>query len=304
MCFLSKNAYICLSKLFENEKKTSFIMPAVNPFTIADKEQFVVGRSNFEFFRNHPCHCDGGAILLCTAGSAQITINIQHDNLVQNSVALLLPDSTLMFSDASSDFNLSYCIFSRTLFSEAGFRLDPSFFRFLSENPIALCTNENVKGAKGWMQLAAYTYADKENIFRNTIIRNRLQNVFMEIYDKVQRSKSRQRQVGTNRQAELFHKFISFVHAHCAGEREVAFYADKLCVTTRYLSAISQNVSGNSAKQIIDQMVLLEIKVLLESTTLSIQEIADRLHFPDQSYLGRYFKKHIGKSPTDYRNKK
>ena len=58
------------------------------------------------------------------------------------------------------------------------------------------------------------------------------------------------------------------------------------------------------AKEFIDRSVVLEIKMLLGSTELSVQEIAYRLHFPDQSYLGRFFKKHTGVSPTEFRNAK
>lgn len=83
----------------------------------------------------------------------------------------------------------------------------------------------------------------------------------------------------------------------------MAFYADKLCISTRYLSTIVQNVSHSSAKELIDKSVILEIKMMLQSTDLSVQEIAYRLHFPDQSYLGRYFKKRTGVSPTGYRRK-
>ena len=72
-------------------------------------------------------------------------------------------------------------------------------------------------------------------------------------------------------------------------------------ITPRYLSTIVQAVSGETAKNIIDKHVILEIKVLLESTELSIQEIANRLQFPDQSFFGRYFKKHTGISPMNYR---
>lgn len=57
------------------------------------------------------------------------------------------------------------------------------------------------------------------------------------------------------------------------------------------------------AKSIIDRHVILEIKALLQSTSLSIQEISNRLSFPDQSFFGRYFKKHTGKSPLQYRNR-
>ena len=108
----------------------------------------------------------------------------------------------------------------------------------------------------------------------------------------------------TNRQTELFHRFVALVHEHCTVEREVAFYADRLCISTRYLSTIVRNIAHRSAKELIDAAAVLEIKMLLQTTDLSVQEIAYRLRFPDQSYLGRYFRKHAGVSPTDFRSQK
>ena len=61
-------------------------------------------------------------------------------------------------------------------------------------------------------------------------------------------------------------------------------------------------LTKTTAKEFIDRAVVLEIKMLLKSSDLSVQEIAYRLHFPDQSYLGRFFKKHTGESPTEYRS--
>ena len=84
----------------------------------------------------------------------------------------------------------------------------------------------------------------------------------------------------------------------------MSYYADKLCISTRYLSTIVRSVAHSSAKEFIDRSVMLEIKMMLQSTDLSVQEIAYRLRFPDQSYLGRFFKKHAGESPTEYRNNK
>ena len=143
-------------------------------------------------------------------------------------------------------------------------------------------------------------------MFRNTIIKNRMQNLLLESYDKMQRFAARQHRVPetTTRQSELFHRFVALVHEHCAQEREVSFYADKLCISTRYLSTIVRSVAHSSAKEFIDRSVMLEIKMMLQSTDLSVQEIAYRLRFPDQSYLGRFFKKHAGESPTEYRNNK
>ena len=65
----------------------------------------------------------------------------------------------------------------------------------------------------------------------------------------------------------------------------------------------SQIVLYQPDESIIDRHVILEIKALLQSTSLSIQEISNRLSFPDQSFFGRYFKKHTGKSPLQYRNR-
>ncbi|MGN3984324.1 helix-turn-helix domain-containing protein, partial [Bacteroides fragilis] len=91
------------------------------------------------------------------------------------------------------------------------------------------------------------------------------------------------------------------VHEYCCSQRDVVFYAGKLCISTKYLTSICRSLTGHSAKKVIDDFTALEIKVLLQSTDLSIQEIADRLNFPDQSYLGRYFKRHEGVSPMEYR---
>lgn len=277
-------------------------MSHVNPIAIPEGELFVVGESDFSAFYDHPSRCACGAFLLVKAGKADATVNLHHGTVGVETVMLLLPDSILMFSDATPDFRVSYCAFTRDLFAEAGFRLDPSFFRFLGENPILVRNDQNVKGAQGWMQMAAYIYNDRENMFRNTIMKNRLQNIFLEMYDKLQRNMKCQPKQGTNRQLELFHRFIALVHEHCNAEREVSFYADRLCITTRYLSAIVRNVTSESVKEIIDRMVMLEIKMLLQSTDLPIQEIAYRMHFPDQSYFGRYFRKHTGHSPSAYRS--
>lgn len=281
-------------------------MSSINPIITTPEEQFVVGESDFAFFGNYATRCASGAILFCREGSAEATVNQYQGAVRRNTLILLLPGSLLMLTDRSEDFRVTFCAFSRDLFAEAGGRLEPAFFRALRDRPISYPPERIVEGAAIWFQMAAYTYRDRGNIFRNTIIKNRLQNVLMEIYDKLQRFASRQHRmpVHTTRQNELFHRFVSLVHEYASTQREVSFYADRLCISTRYLSTIVRNVVHTSAKEFIDRSAVLEIKLLLQSTDLSVQEIAYRLHFPDQSYLGRYFKKQTGTSPTEYRNTK
>ena len=222
------------------------------------------------------------------------------------SLVLVLPGTVLLLTRRTADFRMSYCVFSRELFAEAGFRLDPDYFRVMAECPISNPPARILEGALHWFRMAEYTYRDRGNKFRNIIIKNRLQNVLLEICDKIQRFSLQRPQTSgtTNRQTELFHRFVALVHEHCTVEREVAFYADRLCISTRYLSTIVRNIAHRSAKELIDAAAVLEIKMLLQTTDLSVQEIAYRLRFPDQSYLGRYFRKHAGVSPTDFRSQK
>ena len=280
------------------------IMSQVNPIITTPEEQFVVGESDFAFFDNYACRIEGGAFLFCRSGSAQASVNQYQGEVRRNTMVLLLPGSILLLTDRTEDFRVTFCAFSRDLFAEAAFRLDPSFFRTLGERPISYPPARVVEGAAIWFQMAAYTYRDRNNVFRNTIIKNRLQNVLLESYDKMQRFAARQPRTpeATTRQTDLFQRFVALVHEYCSQEREVAFYADKLCISTRYLSTIVRSVARSSAKEFIDRAVILEINMMLQSTDLSVQEIAYRLRFPDQSYLGRFFKKHTGESPTEYRN--
>lgn len=285
--------------------KNELYMAEYNPIMTTPEEQFVVGDTDLRYFEEHSCRTEGGAILFCRRGSATVTVDQLRDRVTRDTLLLLLPGSILHLNERTDDFRVRFCAFSLELFSEAAYRLDPSFFHILHEHVIIRLPDRIIEGVRNWFQMASYTYRDRGNIFRNTIIRNRLQNVLLEAFDKTQRfAPDVHSQTGTTRQADLFQRFVALVHEHCTEQREVAFYADRLCISTRYLSTIIRSVAHSTAKEFIDRSVVLEIKMLLGSTELSVQEIAYRLHFPDQSYLGRFFKKHTGVSPTEFRNAK
>ena len=83
--------------------------------------------------------------------------------------------------------------------------------------------------------------------------------------------------------------------------RSVSFYSNKMFLTAKHLSTVVKEVSGKTASEWIDSLVILEAKALLKSSELSIQEIADELHFANQSFFGKYFKHHTGMAPKEYR---
>ena len=103
------------------------------------------------------------------------------------------------------------------------------------------------------------------------------------------------------RAIDIYNRFVSLVAEHYHSAHDVAFYADRLCITTRYLSQITDRVVGKSPKQIIADYLLSEAKTYLDTTRLSIQEVADRLGFSSQALFCKFFKSQEKTSPSDYR---
>ena len=111
--------------------------------------------------------------------------------------------------------------------------------------------------------------------------------------------------------AETFHHnhnriieaFINLVQQHFRKERFLEFYSSILEITPKHLSRTLKSMTGITAVEWIDRYVILEAKVLLKSSNLSIQQISNDLNFSSQSFFGKYFKKHVGMSPKEFRNK-
>jgi AraC-like DNA-binding protein len=106
-----------------------------------------------------------------------------------------------------------------------------------------------------------------------------------------------------SRREELLSQFIDLIEANFKTERAVNFYAEKLFVTPKHLSAVLKEISGKTAGEWIDHRVILEAKLLLRTTGMNIQEISVALNFSNQSFFGKYFKHLTGLSPREYRNR-
>lgn len=101
----------------------------------------------------------------------------------------------------------------------------------------------------------------------------------------------------------IFSEFQHLLLLHFRTERSVNFYAEKLFITPKHLSAVVKDISGKKPKEWINNITLNEIKKKLLYSSESVKEIAYSLNFPNSSFFGKYFKIHIGISPTRYRSK-
>ena len=99
----------------------------------------------------------------------------------------------------------------------------------------------------------------------------------------------------------IFEQFIRILSKEYVKHRDVSWYANELTITSKYLSAAVKMVSGRTASSWINVFVMTEIKSMLRNTDLNIKEIAEELHFPNQSLLGKYFRKYAAMTPSEYR---
>lgn len=108
----------------------------------------------------------------------------------------------------------------------------------------------------------------------------------------------------TNRKEDVLMRFVTSLYKNYIKEHEVGFYAEQQYLTSRYFSAIIKDKSGKTPSQWIATALLVDAKNKLRQSTLTVKEISELLHFPNQSYFGKWFKNLTGVSPLDFKNGK
>lgn len=102
---------------------------------------------------------------------------------------------------------------------------------------------------------------------------------------------------------EIFDRFIYLVNKNAREHHHLDFYADKMCITDRYLGTIVRQVSGTTAKEWIDRAIITSAKVMLKHSNRQIVQISEELRFPNPSFFCKYFKRLAGCTPQEYRDK-
>ena len=123
----------------------------------------------------------------------------------------------------------------------------------------------------------------------------------MHYYDVIYSRHTDRQALSRSREQTIFDRFILLVNQHCAEHHQIGYYADRMCLTERYLSTVIRQTSGITAKGWIDQALVTRIKVELMHTDKTVTQIADDLHFPNPSFFCKYFKRETGMTPNEYR---
>lgn len=241
------------------------------------------------------------AMIYIERGYARVEIDFREHLLKANQLLLLAPKSHVFFAEESDDFTVSCVSFSQAVAEDITGHMEPTFFGFLAEYPVAEIDEKDAIYVHHLIAGVNHIMENSTGEHRLQMAKNMIQCFYLEHYDRNKERIARRQRTVVSSQEYLFMKFLSLIHQHAGRERDLAFYADKLCISTRYLSTVVHNQTGDTAKRIIDNRSVQEIKILLRTTADSLQSIAARLNFPDQSFFSRYFKKNTGVTPKEYR---
>lgn len=256
---------------------------------------------NLDFLRPSPLHFNCGVQILCTCGTCILSTGAQQFHLREMSELIFWGGSIMQLMEASDNFHVRLLLYPKKIFLQAAISLDTTYFNYMREFPQYDHGEESWKNVNLWIDMAQLLFRRASSAFRERLELNFLQSMLMWIFSSIPDTYVSKAESYTRKQL-LFHKFMHLIHEHTAQMHQVSFYAEQLCISPRYLNEITLSFSnGKTPKALIDEQLTAELKVLLNNPALSIAEIASLCHFPDSSYLSRFFKKNTGIAPKAFR---
>lgn len=246
---------------------------------------------------DYPFKLDATMVIICVKGTTSGEIDLKPYTNTSPCHIVILPGQILEHGFVSGDFSGLVMIMSRRFSDSLNIQDKLPQMLSIRNNPSTLLTDDELKSILAFYSILQQTVRKKDNPYRLEIVQCLIKAYFYsssypKLPDDTIKSKNE----------ALVESFLAHVKAHYKEQRGVEFYANKLCLTPKYLSKVIKDNSGMSANDWIDSYVVLEAKALLKSTNKTIQQIGDELNFPSQSFFGKYFKRHVGVSPKEYKN--
>ena len=238
---------------------------------------------------------------LCTKGEVMYQLDTIKQEINPGDI-LVVSDRHIVDSYQHSEDMEGLCmIMSVNFFREIiqNVRDISSLFLFSRLHPVMSLGQEEIQTFKEYFQVIKEKIGDKRNRFQKDLITSLLLAMFYDLSNIIYRRKKGEKP--KSRQEIIFTRFIKLVEQNFRHERRVSWYASEQKITPKYLSESVKSVSHRTPNEWIDYYTILELRVKLRNTLKPIKEIADELNFPNQSFLGKFFKDRVGMSPSQYR---
>ena len=253
----------------------------------------------------HATYLEEGVGGLCTGGTAIIELFSMRRQISKNDLVTILPCQLASIHKVSDDFSMTFFKVDKVMFmdimSSLG-RITPDFYFHLRKDfQVPISVNE-AKRFLGFCRAIDFRTNNDDPAFRRETILHLLRIYYWDFYVHFQK-KTRKRNtplLNSNKES-IAMKFAMLVFENRETHREVAYYADQLCISPLYLTKVIQEVNGQSARDMIADYTIIGIKALLRNADITIKDVVRQSGFSSQSSFSRFFRKHTGMSPLEYR---
>lgn len=264
-----------------------------------EREGFVFADMFKRELKCEPLMFDGVVFGVCTRGVMRLRIDYREIEVRENEMFAVFPKHIFTLLEKSDDLDVKAILVSLDFICTLP--LSPGF-EWLKKAEAS--PSVSLKPDKREEMLALYAVMEKYGT--DTAAERQIRGVLMlalililkTMYDGASDDVPVR---NCSRQENLTHAFFDLMSCSFTSERRVSFYADKLCVTPKYLSAAVKSVTGHTVQEWIDEAVIIEAKRTLRTSDFSVQQISEQLHFQTPSSFVRFFRQHTGFTPSVYR---
>ena len=244
--------------------------------------------------------------LLCTSGKAECVLEGKKVNISKNDLILCHPKAFINNVMVNIDFRCQGLIMTPEYF-ETMLYVDGNCWdinQAIAHNPVIRLTDEQMDEFIFDYSIIKRKLGQTHLKHHQQIVKHMLQTLLFEFYDYLAPSLQLIESQQQHTSAEIiFKRFTQMLYQESPIKRDVSHYADKLCITSKYLSAICKKQSGNTATEIINSVTISYIRNMLTSSDKGIKEIAADTGFDNLSFFGKFVKRELGMSPREYRAK-
>lgn len=277
--------------------------------------------SGLEEWQEGPQVLTYGAILICRKGKARLNVNYKDWELYEGAVITLFPNDVVELKvdgdckspetengdckspQTANSFQAEILKYNPSLLREASLQLEQTVYSSLRKDRCRQDTPVVTNIINGMFSLLKVYFDQSECTCISQLVLCQLKAFFIGFHEYLQRNPQyRPDEVKSYRVRELFNRFMMLLERDYKISRDVNYYAAQMNISSKYLTNIVSLVTGHTPKTIIDQYVILQLKMHLKRTTQSIKEMAWEFHFADVSFFCRYFKKHTGLTPQQIRS--
>lgn len=257
-----------------------------------------------DVFLNDPVRVNALQVLLVLEGSIDLSIDYVLFQASTNTVVTIMPTHITKVMKYSPNFKGRLMAVSRAFLEQSMMpNHSSSMIQYMKirKKPTILLQESEIKTLDESMLRLRQTILQTSHHLQRLLIQNTLMGFFIEMGNIFSERKEYNTPPSLTRKEELFESFLRILYMYCKEQHVVSFYAEQLYITPQYLSLILKELTGRSANKWIDEALMQEAKILLKAPQATVQQVAYALHFSDQSTFGKFFKKHAGMSPMEYR---